>query len=356
MRERRGLERSRDLCSGPGKLTQALGIELDLNGGSLATGPVRILPARADWAAAQVVTGPRVGINHAAELPWRFAVVGDPNVSRPRPPAALTTPSGTSPPAERSTPAPGAARAVKVAIRRGAVEHGQPGGVEGGLPALRPPRHGAWRQGALAPPASAPPAGRSSVEPAGRAPASAWGCSVLRGRGREWGSLRASPACVRSARWGGRGGVGAAVGGAGALARPDPDPWVLDGCEPSGAGGFLRGGAAVLGVRFAFGVDPQGGGHEVVPDEGGEGAAEDRAALRSRWSSGPAFRGSRPTRRRCTWSPTRRTRRRRSWRWCRSCRRRTGRSRRPCRSRTGARFRASRSPSARPRRGGSAWS
>ncbi len=87
MRERRGgVARDRDLCSGPGKLTQALGIELTDNGCDLAVGPVRILAPASDWTQARVLVGPRVGINHAVELPWRFAVAGDPNVSRPRPP------------------------------------------------------------------------------------------------------------------------------------------------------------------------------------------------------------------------------------------------------------------------------
>ena len=44
MRERRGLERVEDLCNGPGKLTQALGIWLDLNGTPLVDGPIEILP------------------------------------------------------------------------------------------------------------------------------------------------------------------------------------------------------------------------------------------------------------------------------------------------------------------------
>src|SRR6185369_16937215 len=44
MRARRGVERLEDLCSGPGKLTQALGIGLELNGVSLASGPIRVLP------------------------------------------------------------------------------------------------------------------------------------------------------------------------------------------------------------------------------------------------------------------------------------------------------------------------
>jgi DNA-3-methyladenine glycosylase len=86
MRARRGLERVEDLCSGPGKLTQALAIELDLNGADLAGGPVRIEPPPNGWDHLEAVTGPRVGITKAAELPWRFCVVGARSVSRPRPP------------------------------------------------------------------------------------------------------------------------------------------------------------------------------------------------------------------------------------------------------------------------------
>ena len=82
-----GAIRDEDLCSGPGKLSQALGIELGENGTSLATGPIRITPAKRPWLDVPVVAGPRVGITHATELPWRFCVAGDRNVSRPRPPA-----------------------------------------------------------------------------------------------------------------------------------------------------------------------------------------------------------------------------------------------------------------------------
>jgi DNA-3-methyladenine glycosylase len=85
MQERRGLTRVEDLCSGPGKLTQALDIELDLNGSDLATGPIRFEPAAPGWEEIDVVTGPRVGITKAAELPWRFSVRGARSVSRPRP-------------------------------------------------------------------------------------------------------------------------------------------------------------------------------------------------------------------------------------------------------------------------------
>jgi DNA-3-methyladenine glycosylase len=77
--------RDQDLCSGPGKLTQALGIELSENGSSLAGGPIRITPAGGAWLDAPVVVGPRIGITRATELQWRFCVAGDRNVSRPRP-------------------------------------------------------------------------------------------------------------------------------------------------------------------------------------------------------------------------------------------------------------------------------
>jgi DNA-3-methyladenine glycosylase len=79
MAERRG--RATDLCNGPGKLTQALGVELTENETSLLDGPIRI--ERRD--AVPVVTGRRIGITKAAELPWRFCAVGNPHVSRPWP-------------------------------------------------------------------------------------------------------------------------------------------------------------------------------------------------------------------------------------------------------------------------------
>jgi len=91
MRARRGLERVEDLCSGPGKLTQALGIELDLNGTDLADGPVRFGPAAPGWEQVRHVAGPRIGITKAAELPWRFCAAGSRHVSRPWPPGFRAT-------------------------------------------------------------------------------------------------------------------------------------------------------------------------------------------------------------------------------------------------------------------------
>jgi DNA-3-methyladenine glycosylase len=83
MRARRGLERLEDLCSGPGKLTQALGITLDDNGGDLSTGPVVMSGPPRSWREVPVTAGPRVGITKAAELPWRFCAAGSRFLSRP---------------------------------------------------------------------------------------------------------------------------------------------------------------------------------------------------------------------------------------------------------------------------------
>jgi DNA-3-methyladenine glycosylase len=87
MRARRGLQRAEDLCSGPGKLTQALGIGLDRNATSLQEGPVRLLARTAGgWTEPELVIGPRIGITKAVDLPWRFCAAGSRNVSRPWPP------------------------------------------------------------------------------------------------------------------------------------------------------------------------------------------------------------------------------------------------------------------------------
>jgi DNA-3-methyladenine glycosylase len=86
MRARRGLQRAEDLCSGPGKLTQALGIGLERNGTSLLSGPVRVRPRAAGARAPELAIGPRIGITRAMELPWRFVALGSRHVSRPWPP------------------------------------------------------------------------------------------------------------------------------------------------------------------------------------------------------------------------------------------------------------------------------
>jgi DNA-3-methyladenine glycosylase len=86
MRERRGLQRLEDLCSGPGKLSQALGIGLELNGTDLlGDGPILLEPPGEDVADRDLVASTRIGITKAAELPWRFCAAGNRNVSRPWP-------------------------------------------------------------------------------------------------------------------------------------------------------------------------------------------------------------------------------------------------------------------------------
>jgi DNA-3-methyladenine glycosylase len=87
MRERRRLQRAEELCSGPGRLTQALGIGLELNGSSLVEGPIEVLAREAGARLPRVVSGERVGITKAADLPWRFCDAESRHVSRPWPQA-----------------------------------------------------------------------------------------------------------------------------------------------------------------------------------------------------------------------------------------------------------------------------
>jgi DNA-3-methyladenine glycosylase len=81
MRERRGRDDERDLCSGPGKLTQALGIPLEQNGSAITAAPFGIRERAAGWSGGEVGTGPRIGITRGTELPWRFYAAGSAFVS-----------------------------------------------------------------------------------------------------------------------------------------------------------------------------------------------------------------------------------------------------------------------------------
>jgi DNA-3-methyladenine glycosylase len=84
MRRRRGkAKRDLDLCNGPGKLTEALGITLAQNNSRLDRNPFQLLEP--EGARPAIVTSPRVGITKAVERPWRFSARENPNVSRPRP-------------------------------------------------------------------------------------------------------------------------------------------------------------------------------------------------------------------------------------------------------------------------------
>jgi DNA-3-methyladenine glycosylase len=89
MRARRGVQALRLLCSGPGKLTQALGIDLSDNASDLLRGPIVFSSRPPAWRDVEISVDARIGITRAAELPWRFSVTGSRFVSRPvRAPAA----------------------------------------------------------------------------------------------------------------------------------------------------------------------------------------------------------------------------------------------------------------------------
>ncbi len=78
MAERRG--RARDLCNGPGRLTQALGVGLDYDGHDLTSGTLTISEGTRPGG---IIETTRIGITRGTELPWRYLVDGDRNVSVP---------------------------------------------------------------------------------------------------------------------------------------------------------------------------------------------------------------------------------------------------------------------------------
>jgi DNA-3-methyladenine glycosylase len=88
MRARRGVDPIRLLCSGPGRLCQALGVTHALDGMRLDRKPFRVVP-RCDPALV-VHAGVRIGISKSRELPWRFVLAGSPFLSKPMRDAALT--------------------------------------------------------------------------------------------------------------------------------------------------------------------------------------------------------------------------------------------------------------------------
>jgi DNA-3-methyladenine glycosylase len=79
MRRRRGVEEPRLLCSGPGRLCQALGITREHDGLRLDRPPFRLLER---GGAGEIASGPRVGITRAADLPWRYGLAGSRYLSR----------------------------------------------------------------------------------------------------------------------------------------------------------------------------------------------------------------------------------------------------------------------------------
>jgi len=80
MRRRRGLTDERLLCSGPGRLGEALAITHAHNGLPLDRAPFALF-GRTEPAA--IAAGPRIGISKAVELPWRYGLAGSPYLSKP---------------------------------------------------------------------------------------------------------------------------------------------------------------------------------------------------------------------------------------------------------------------------------
>jgi DNA-3-methyladenine glycosylase len=80
MGRRRGLEDRRLLCSGPGRLCEAMGITNAQNGLALDTAPFFLLARTSD---PEIVAGPRIGITKAADLPWRYGLKGSRFLSKP---------------------------------------------------------------------------------------------------------------------------------------------------------------------------------------------------------------------------------------------------------------------------------
>jgi DNA-3-methyladenine glycosylase len=80
MRARRGLSAERSLCSGPGKLCQALGVTRDHNGLPFDEPPFELLRRTGT---PPIVAGPRIGITRAADQPWRYGLEGSAFLSRP---------------------------------------------------------------------------------------------------------------------------------------------------------------------------------------------------------------------------------------------------------------------------------
>lgn len=85
MRERRGVADLRPLASGPGRLSQALGIDGGLNGLSVLAPPFLLRAGEQ----ADVLSGTRIGISRGVDSPWRFGLAGSRFVSKPFPAARL---------------------------------------------------------------------------------------------------------------------------------------------------------------------------------------------------------------------------------------------------------------------------
>ena len=89
MRRRRGVDATRALCSGPGRLCQALGLTVLQNGLALDEPPFALSPREDE---PEIMAGPRIGLTRATEVPWRFGLAGSRFLSR-----AFRTPESAGP-------------------------------------------------------------------------------------------------------------------------------------------------------------------------------------------------------------------------------------------------------------------
>jgi DNA-3-methyladenine glycosylase len=80
MRRRRGLSEARLLCSGPGRVCEALGITASHNGLMLDEPPFTLFARKDD---VEVIAGPRIGLTKAADKPWRYGLKGSTFLSKP---------------------------------------------------------------------------------------------------------------------------------------------------------------------------------------------------------------------------------------------------------------------------------
>jgi DNA-3-methyladenine glycosylase len=95
MQQRRGLDEPRLLCSGPGRVCEALGITRAHNGTELDRPPFAIYPRESTPG---IAIGPRIGITKAVEAPWRYGLKRSKFLSKPFKPALTQSPTGTTPP------------------------------------------------------------------------------------------------------------------------------------------------------------------------------------------------------------------------------------------------------------------
>jgi DNA-3-methyladenine glycosylase len=94
MSRRRGRDDARQLCAGPGRLCQALGVTRDYDGLALDEPPFELRPRSGE---VELVAGPRIGITRAADLPWRYALAGSRYLSRPLVPSNRARTSTSQP-------------------------------------------------------------------------------------------------------------------------------------------------------------------------------------------------------------------------------------------------------------------